>query len=187
MLQHFQHFKACGLNGRRSKKNLDLFALILWVSHQDLFWYRSLAASLVVLSVGKVCFISAELQIWSVVYVGTFLSVKTRNHTLSYRTTNAITFWRIVWVRKNLKRLWDNITRNSSLESDRNQIKNDFISLGKIPYRQLFTSLPFWAITVAHTTHLFNLYTFIQLFPKYLRDIQGKIRYNQTSWLGCTN
>ena len=111
MLQHFQHFKACGLNGHRSKKNLDLFALILWVSHQDLFWYRSLAASLVVLSVGKVCFISAELQIWSVVYAGTFLSVKTRNHTLSYRTMNAITFWRIVWVRKNLKRPWENISQ----------------------------------------------------------------------------
>jgi len=45
--------------------------------------------------------------------------------------------------------------------------------------------MPFWAITVAHTTHLFNLYTFIQLFPKYLRDIQGIISYfnDVTLWV----
>ena len=30
------------------------------------------------------------------------------------------------------------------------------------------------AILVAHITHLYSMYTFIQLFPKYLGDIQGK-------------
>ena len=34
--------------------------------------------------------------------------------------------------------------------------------------------MPFIAILVAHTTHLYSMYTFIQLFPKYLGDIQGK-------------
>ena len=34
--------------------------------------------------------------------------------------------------------------------------------------------MPFIAILVAHTTHLYSMYTFIQLFPKYLGDVQGK-------------
>ena len=38
----------------------------------------------------------------------------------------------------------------------------------------MFKSMPFIAILVAHTTHLYSMYTFIQLFPKYLGDIQGK-------------
>lgn len=61
-------------------------------------------------------------------------------------------------------------------DEERNYILENRLSQKKpkkIPYKKLLTSLPFWAITVAHTTHLFNLYTFIQLFPKYLRDIQG--------------
>ena len=38
----------------------------------------------------------------------------------------------------------------------------------------MFKSMPFIAILVAHTTHLYSMYTFIQLFPKYLGDVQGK-------------
>ena len=34
--------------------------------------------------------------------------------------------------------------------------------------------MPYIAILVAHTTHLYSMYTFIQLFPKYLGDVQGK-------------
>ena len=38
----------------------------------------------------------------------------------------------------------------------------------------MLKSMPFIAILVAHTTHLYSMYTFIQLFPKYLGDLQGK-------------
>ena len=38
----------------------------------------------------------------------------------------------------------------------------------------MLKSIPFIAILVAHTTHLYSMYTFIQLFPKYLGDVQGK-------------
>ena len=42
------------------------------------------------------------------------------------------------------------------------------------PYLKMFKSMPFIAVLVAHTTHLYSMYTFIQLFPKYLGDVQGK-------------
>ena len=42
------------------------------------------------------------------------------------------------------------------------------------PYMKMLKSLPYLAISGAHVTHLYSMYTFIQLFAKYLGDIQGK-------------
>ena len=38
------------------------------------------------------------------------------------------------------------------------------------PYSKMLKSLPY----LAHVTHLYSMYTFIQLFAKYLGDVQGK-------------
>ena len=43
------------------------------------------------------------------------------------------------------------------------------------PYTKMLKSLPYLAISAAHVTHLYSMYTFIQLFAKYLGDVQGKI------------
>jgi len=42
------------------------------------------------------------------------------------------------------------------------------------PYSKMLKSLPYLAISAAHVTHLYSMYTFIQLFAKYLGDVQGK-------------
>ena len=42
------------------------------------------------------------------------------------------------------------------------------------PLKYFFTALPLVACWVAHTTHLYLNYSVILMFPKYLRDIQGK-------------
>lgn len=60
--------------------------------------------------------------------------------------------------------------REYIIENRNNQKKSSKLP----PYRKMLKSLPYLAIALTHVTHLFTLYTFIQLFAKYLGDIQGR-------------
>ena len=57
-----------------------------------------------------------------------------------------------------------------------NRVKAKRSSLPSL--KHFFTSLPMISCWVAHTTHLYVLYCAIPMFPKYLRDVQGKAGFS---------
>ncbi|KAL2083476.1 hypothetical protein ACEWY4_021249 [Coilia grayii] len=59
-----------------------------------------------------------------------------------------------------------------------------------IPWRSIFTSLPLWAIVVAHFSYNWTFYTLLTLLPTYMNDILGfSIKQNgmlsALPYLGC--
>ena len=67
----------------------------------------------------------------------------------------------------------------SESETERTEMHN--LQGYKVPWKEIFKSLPVWAVIMAHFTENWGFYTFLTELPTFLNDV---LHYNMYKWVG---